>query len=339
MQDFCVVGAGRMGASIAGQLVLQGARVALFDRSDYDRYDSAHPKRDMSVYSHSYQYSSCRSFLDLRTSPCRKKGYEIMRADMKELEQRGLILPADKDAALARISLVENHHQCVQAKVVVEAIFEDLDAKRSLFAALEAAAAMTGANPVLSSNSMNYSIGQITSGVTSSARVVCGLRFLFPVFFMRPVEVSGHELLTDDSLSPDMSHLFASLRSFGFEPFYKSFPKPSMHGGQYQGSCRRTLGQHEVQLYEGEQARVVRTRRAEIEKAGGVVSRPAQGEVAWVKGERDLIVECLICMESTDNALFAPCGHRYVACCSLGLSSDLVLCFCCSSHMCGNARD
>ena len=36
--DFCVVGAGRMGASIAGHLVLQGARVALFDRSDYDRY-------------------------------------------------------------------------------------------------------------------------------------------------------------------------------------------------------------------------------------------------------------------------------------------------------------
>jgi hypothetical protein len=35
--DFTVVGAGRMGASIAGHLVLQGARVALFDRSDFDR--------------------------------------------------------------------------------------------------------------------------------------------------------------------------------------------------------------------------------------------------------------------------------------------------------------
>ena len=35
--DVCVVGAGRMGASIAGHLALQGARVALFDRSDFDR--------------------------------------------------------------------------------------------------------------------------------------------------------------------------------------------------------------------------------------------------------------------------------------------------------------
>jgi ketopantoate reductase len=35
--DFCVVGAGRMGASIAGHLALQGARVAVFDRSDFDR--------------------------------------------------------------------------------------------------------------------------------------------------------------------------------------------------------------------------------------------------------------------------------------------------------------
>jgi len=36
--DFAVVGAGRMGASIAGHLALQGASVALFDRSDFDRY-------------------------------------------------------------------------------------------------------------------------------------------------------------------------------------------------------------------------------------------------------------------------------------------------------------
>lgn len=235
-----------------------------------------------------------------------------MRADMKGLEQRGLILPADKDAALERISLVENHDQCVQAEVVVEAIFENLDAKRSLFALLEAAAVRTGADPVLSSNSMNYSIGQITSDVTSADRIVCGLRFLYPVFFMRPVEVSGHELYNDDSLSPSMSQLFSRLRSFGFEPFYQSFPEPRINGGQYQGSCRRTLGVHEVQVYEAEQARVVRTRRAEIEKAGGVISRPAQGQVAWVKGERDLIIECLVCMESIDNALFAPCGHRYV---------------------------
>ena len=43
-----------------------------------------------------------------------------MRADMKELEQRGLLLPADKDAALERIALVESHDECVRAKVVIE---------------------------------------------------------------------------------------------------------------------------------------------------------------------------------------------------------------------------
>jgi hypothetical protein len=37
-----------------------------------------------------------------------------MRADMKGHEKRGLLLPADKDAALERITLVENHEQCVQ---------------------------------------------------------------------------------------------------------------------------------------------------------------------------------------------------------------------------------
>jgi hypothetical protein len=43
-----------------------------------------------------------------------------MRADMKELELRGLLLPADKDAALGRIALVESHDECVRAQVVVE---------------------------------------------------------------------------------------------------------------------------------------------------------------------------------------------------------------------------
>ncbi len=41
--DFAVVGAGRMGASIAGHLLLQGASVALFDRSDFDRYGVSLP--------------------------------------------------------------------------------------------------------------------------------------------------------------------------------------------------------------------------------------------------------------------------------------------------------
>jgi hypothetical protein len=41
-----------------------------------------------------------------------------------------------QDAALERITLVQNHEQCVQASVVVEAIFENLDAKRVLFAGL-----------------------------------------------------------------------------------------------------------------------------------------------------------------------------------------------------------
>jgi hypothetical protein len=39
---------------------------------------------------------------------------------MKELELRGLLLPADKDAALGRIALVESHDECVRAQVVVE---------------------------------------------------------------------------------------------------------------------------------------------------------------------------------------------------------------------------
>ena len=101
----------------------------------------------------------------------RKKGYDIMRADMKNLEQRGLLLPADKDAALGRITLVESHAECVRANLIVEAIFEDLEAKRVLFKELDAAAVKEGTDPILSTNSINFSIGSIVKkGATGSSR-------------------------------------------------------------------------------------------------------------------------------------------------------------------------
>ena len=256
--DFCVVGAGRMGASIAGTLALQvlyglarralccagcrstltaaawtqGASVALFDRSDYDR----------------------------------RKGYDIMRADMKILEQRGLMLPADKDSALRRITLVDSHEQCVQAAIVVEAIFENLDAKRQLFGELAAAAHRTGATPVLSTNSMNFSIGQITQSLSPATTLLaCGVRFLYPVFFMRPVEVSGHEdgaTQEQISASATLSRVMGQLRRFGFEPFYHHLGSTQNTGlfRNNSGFYRRKLNQHEVHRYEQQLRRFVRGR-------------------------------------------------------------------------------
>jgi 3-hydroxyacyl-CoA dehydrogenase len=72
--DFAVIGAGRMGASIAGALALNGARVAVHDRSDFDR----------------------------------KKGFEIMRADMKQHEEEGLISEEGRKQALDHVFLVNS---------------------------------------------------------------------------------------------------------------------------------------------------------------------------------------------------------------------------------------
>jgi hypothetical protein len=72
--DFAVIGAGRMGASIAGALALNGARVAVHDRSDFDR----------------------------------KKGLEIMRADMKQHEEEGLISEEGRMQALSHVFFVDS---------------------------------------------------------------------------------------------------------------------------------------------------------------------------------------------------------------------------------------
>lgn len=266
-----------MGASIAGHLVLQGARVALFDRSDFDR----------------------------------KKGYDIMRADMKNLEQRGLLLPADKDAALGRITLVESHAECVRANLIVEAIFEDLEAKRVLFKELDAAAVKEGTDPILSTNSINFSIGSIVKkGATGSSRKVCGVRFLYPVFFMRPIEISAHEPFGKERETPAIARAYSLLLRFGMEPFYVSLPKPTSDGLESTCAYRRRLNPPEVTRYEEEQCRVARTRADEIARAGGSVSRPVTG--GGTESSTGLVVECIICMETRDNVVFAPCGHRNV---------------------------
>ena len=72
--DFAIVGAGRMGASIAGNLALSGARVALYDRSDFDR----------------------------------KKGLEIMCADLRAHENSQLISASSRLKALDNVWLVES---------------------------------------------------------------------------------------------------------------------------------------------------------------------------------------------------------------------------------------
>jgi 3-hydroxybutyryl-CoA dehydrogenase len=88
-------------------------------------------------------------------------------------------------AALPEVSTVESLAGLAPARVVVEAVVEDLDVKRRLFADLEGVVA---ADCVLASNTSSLSPTALAAGLAHPERVV-GLHFFNPVPRMRLVEV------------------------------------------------------------------------------------------------------------------------------------------------------
>jgi 3-hydroxybutyryl-CoA dehydrogenase len=102
---------------------------------------------------------------------------------------RGKLSGADAKSALARITLEADLRQAVSgADVVIEAIVEELDAKRALFASIEAAAPDAA---ILATNTSSLSVAAIAAATRRPERVI-GMHFFNPVHIMKLVEVVPH---------------------------------------------------------------------------------------------------------------------------------------------------
>lgn len=250
--DFAIVGAGRMGARIVGQLALSGASVAMYDRTAFDR----------------------------------QKGLDIMKGDMKALEKRGLLEEQDMNTAIDRVTLVESVAQVTSAQVVVEAIFEDLNAKRELFQSLEAAATEGDTSAIFTSTSINFTASQIFDGIVGEGRRACGLRFLYPVFCIQLVEISALEVGLPDKLQD----VFSIMSQFEFKPFYYQ----ALSGSAW----RRKLLKDEVNASEDAQ-------KAKLGKRAST-----QGEHKSQSKPVTISDDCIVCFERRADCVFAPCGHK-----------------------------
>jgi len=96
------------------------------------------------------------------------------------------------------------------AEVVIEAVVEDLEVKRQLFAAVERAAP---GEALLATNTSSLSVGKIATAVGDPARVI-GMHFFNPVHVMTLVEVVTHERGVQTAV--DRAVTFA--RQLGKEP-------------------------------------------------------------------------------------------------------------------------
>ncbi|RKF16814.1 3-hydroxyacyl-CoA dehydrogenase [Roseovarius spongiae] len=104
---------------------------------------------------------------------------------LARLVEKGRLAEADADAAQARIEAAQNIEDLAPCDVVIEAIIEDIDAKVTVFAALEE---IVAPDAILASNTSSLPIGAIAARLNHKARVA-GMHFFNPVPLMKLVEV------------------------------------------------------------------------------------------------------------------------------------------------------
>ncbi len=136
-----VVGAGTMGSAIAQHFVMKGLPVILVDQK--------------------------QEFLD--------RGVGYMRDSLGEALQRGLIDQQGFDDILGRLNCTTDQAELAKADLVVEAIFENLEVKKSLFAELEK---VVSAECILASNTSSFLISEIAADLKTPERVV-GVHYFY----------------------------------------------------------------------------------------------------------------------------------------------------------------
>lgn len=151
IKDVAVIGAGTMGAQIATLAAFSGRNVRLFD--SFPAAMDAASKR-----------------IERQIAP------EIAAAGM---------LPAEPTAALARLSFAGSLAEVVDgADLVIEAVREDIDVKRALFAELDRIAP----DAILSTNSSSIPSGMIASALTRPERLL-NTHFFAPIWVRTMLEV------------------------------------------------------------------------------------------------------------------------------------------------------
>jgi len=103
----------------------------------------------------------------------------------------------ERDAAVARLRTTTDLADLAGCDLVIEAIVEEVDAKRALFAELDG---LCRPGAVLATNTSALSVTEIAAATSAPARVV-GMHFFNPAPLMPLVEVVRAELSSDEAVA------------------------------------------------------------------------------------------------------------------------------------------
>jgi 3-hydroxybutyryl-CoA dehydrogenase len=140
-----VVGAGQMGGGIAQVVAASGRRVSLYDAAP----------------------------------GATGRALDAMRRSLTKLAEKG---GADPDETIARVAVVDD---LVPASLLIEAVVEDVEVKRDVFARADA---VLPDDAILASNTSSIPIGTLAAA-TGRPEEVIGMHFFNPVPVLRLVEV------------------------------------------------------------------------------------------------------------------------------------------------------
>ena len=161
IQKIFVVGAGLMGSGIAQNAITSGYTVVLNDQN--------------------------RAALE--------RAYQGVEKQLNRDVEKGRMTAEDCQAALARLSIDDTIEGARDADLVIEAIYENLEAKQAVFEKLEMACP---AHTIFASNTSSISLTALAAATKRPDRVV-GMHFFSPVPKMRLCEVI-YGLLTDSDV-------------------------------------------------------------------------------------------------------------------------------------------
>ncbi len=103
---------------------------------------------------------------------------------------------ADKDAAIGRLTLTTELADLADSDLVIEAVLEELDLKREVFAELDR---ITRPEAVLATNTSALSVSEIAEATRNPARVV-GMHFFNPAPVLPLVEIVRADQSSDEAV-------------------------------------------------------------------------------------------------------------------------------------------
>ncbi|MGI9352748.1 MAG: 3-hydroxyacyl-CoA dehydrogenase NAD-binding domain-containing protein [Rhizobiaceae bacterium] len=158
-----VIGGGTMGAAIAAAMLLSGLQVIMIERDN----------------------------------EAAGAGHERVQNILEGTRKRGILDPARFVEIMRSFSTGTDYSDVAKADLVIEAVFEDMSAKKTVFSELEKTCRK---DAILATNTSYLDINEIAASASIPERVI-GLHFFSPAHIMKLVEVIKTDTVSDEVLA------------------------------------------------------------------------------------------------------------------------------------------